>query len=298
MGRLRVARTPPATCERVYQYAAFGVPGPRAATRARRRPRRRAVRDGARGDGGPGGRGAQLLPPPRPGALGEHGFYEALDFTPSRLAQGESVAVRAHVHGAPPGDERPRARGRARPRPMRARFHARPAVAATEPLLQERTPRGVALAEPRRDDVAVGRDVRTPVPPVVRRFTFPHPVRPVPPALPRQRLRDGDDERLRLEPLARPRRVEVARGRDPRRLGDVLLRARRGERRVLVGGVPAAGDRAVEPRGRLQRGPRGALPPRRHDRDAARGDRLLRERRRVPSRHRRQPRGTNPGAAR
>ena len=40
---------------------------------------------------------------------------------------------------------------------MRARFHAEPMVQATELLLQERTPRDVAVARPRADEVhAIG----------------------------------------------------------------------------------------------------------------------------------------------
>src|SRR2546430_8523276 len=57
---------------------------------------------------------------------------------------------------------------------MRARFHTEPSVQATELLLQERTPRDVAVARPRADEVQAVGDVREVVPPVVRRFTSPH----------------------------------------------------------------------------------------------------------------------------
>src|SRR5437867_9529149 len=57
---------------------------------------------------------------------------------------------------------------------MRARFHAEPIVQATELLLQERTPRDVAVARPRADEVQAVGDVREFVPPVVRHFTSPH----------------------------------------------------------------------------------------------------------------------------
>ena len=57
---------------------------------------------------------------------------------------------------------------------MRARFHAEPIVQATELLLQERTPRDVAVARPRAEEVKAAADVRDLVPPVVRRFTSPH----------------------------------------------------------------------------------------------------------------------------
>src|SRR5207253_5392379 len=61
---------------------------------------------------------------------------------------------------------------------MRARFHAEPSVQATELLLQERTPRGVAVARPRAEEVQAAADVREFVPPVVRRFSSPHSVTP------------------------------------------------------------------------------------------------------------------------
>jgi cyclic beta-1,2-glucan synthetase len=57
---------------------------------------------------------------------------------------------------------------------MRARFHAEPLVQATDLLLQERTPRGVAVARPPAEDVMAMGDAREFVPPVVRRFTTPH----------------------------------------------------------------------------------------------------------------------------
>ncbi len=57
---------------------------------------------------------------------------------------------------------------------MRARFHAEPAVQATELLLQERTPSTVAVARPRADEVSSQMHVRDFVAPVLRRFRSPH----------------------------------------------------------------------------------------------------------------------------
>src|SRR5207249_3682680 len=57
---------------------------------------------------------------------------------------------------------------------MRARFHAEPIVQATEMLLQERTPRDVAVTRPRADEVSSVTDVREFVPAVVREFSTPH----------------------------------------------------------------------------------------------------------------------------
>ena len=61
---------------------------------------------------------------------------------------------------------------------MRARFHAEPIVQATELLLQERTPRDVAVARPRADEVQAAGDVRELVPPVGAASRSPHGAMP------------------------------------------------------------------------------------------------------------------------
>ncbi|MGA7785281.1 MAG: glucoamylase family protein [Candidatus Acidiferrales bacterium] len=107
------------------------------------------------------------------GAKGTYGYYEALDYTSSRLPEGKDVAViqayMAHhqamllvafadvlTDGA-----------------MRARFHAEPLVQAASLLLQERMPRDVLVARPRAEEVSAAAQVRELIPPVVRRFTTP-----------------------------------------------------------------------------------------------------------------------------
>src|ERR1019366_2174394 len=57
---------------------------------------------------------------------------------------------------------------------MRSRFHAEPMIRASELLLQERTPRDVAVARPRIDSSAARGDVRELVPPHTRYFSSPH----------------------------------------------------------------------------------------------------------------------------
>ena len=108
------------------------------------------------------------------GAGGPYGFYEALDYTRSRLPDGTRVAVvrayMAHHQGMLLVAIANALHGGA----MRARFHAEPVVQATELLLQERTPRDVAVARPRVEEVMAVADVREFIPPVVRRFTSPH----------------------------------------------------------------------------------------------------------------------------
>src|SRR6185436_13915646 len=61
---------------------------------------------------------------------------------------------------------------------MRARFHAEPMVRATELLLQERTPRNVAVAHPRVDEVRTTAAVHELQAPAVRRVRSPHGAAP------------------------------------------------------------------------------------------------------------------------
>src|SRR5207253_11304317 len=61
---------------------------------------------------------------------------------------------------------------------MRARFHAEPIVQATELLLQERTPRDVAAARPRAEEVTAGAAVGDPGLPTVRRPRAAHTATP------------------------------------------------------------------------------------------------------------------------
>jgi len=113
----------------------------------------------------------------RAGAAGRYGFYEAVDYTASRLPEGQQLAVvqayMAHHQGmslvalANTLDVR-------RDGAMPARFHAAPIVQATELLLQERTPRDVAVARPRAEEVAAAAQVGALALPTVRRYRSPH----------------------------------------------------------------------------------------------------------------------------
>jgi cyclic beta-1,2-glucan synthetase len=87
------------------------------------------------------------------GALGRYGFHEALDFTPSRLREGQAVAIvhsfMAHHQGMTiVAIANALLDGR-----MRERFHREPMIRACELLLQERVPREVAVAHPRAEEV-------------------------------------------------------------------------------------------------------------------------------------------------
>jgi len=112
------------------------------------------------------------------GGSGAYGWYEALDYTPGRIPDGRRVAVvhayMAHHQGmsiiaianALFGGK------------MRTRFHADPAVQATELLLQERPPRDVAVKWVRAEEVNQSAYVREVVPPMLRRFRSPHDLVP------------------------------------------------------------------------------------------------------------------------
>ena len=108
------------------------------------------------------------------GGRGAYGFYEALDYTAPRLPAGAAVAVVRAYMAHHQGMLIVAIANALHDGAMRARFHAEPMVQATELLLQERTPRAVAVARPRADEVQAIGDVREFVPPVERRFSSPH----------------------------------------------------------------------------------------------------------------------------
>jgi cyclic beta-1,2-glucan synthetase len=112
------------------------------------------------------------------GARGTYGFYEALDFTPSRLPEDDQLAVvrayMAHHQGMTIVSL-----GNVVHQGLTRRcFHAHPMIQASELLLQERTPRAVAVTRPRGEEVEVAAQVRDLVPPTLRRFESPHDVPP------------------------------------------------------------------------------------------------------------------------
>jgi cyclic beta-1,2-glucan synthetase len=167
----------------VYQYRAFGVPGlgferglsedlvvaPYATLLATMVQPGDAVANLSRLDG--------------LGAMGGYGYYEALDFTPSRLPDsGETVVVRAYM---------------AHHQAMslvalanvifaglfRDLFHSDPSVRSAELLLHERVPRDVEVARPRAEEVAESAHPVEEAKGVVRRISSPHGPVPVTHAL-------------------------------------------------------------------------------------------------------------------
>jgi len=107
------------------------------------------------------------------GGEGKYGFYEALDYTKTRVPEGKDVAV-VHAYMAHhQGMSLVALANVLEDGAMRTRFHADPIVQATELLLQERTPRDVLVARPRAEEVSAVAKVRDVTPPVVRRFKSP-----------------------------------------------------------------------------------------------------------------------------
>jgi len=164
--------------ELTYQYSSFGVPGlglkrglsqdaviaPYATALAAMVDPQAAVRNFSR-LAAAGGRG-------------RYGWYEALDYTPARLPEGDKVAIVRSYMAHHQGMTLVAISNTLHNGAMRTRFHAEPIIEATQLLLQERIPRDVLVAHPGADEVAAAANVRELVPPMPRRFQSPH--QPVP----------------------------------------------------------------------------------------------------------------------
>ncbi len=156
-----------------YQYSSFGVPGlglkrglgedlviaPYATALAAMIDPVAAVRNFARLEAA--------------GGTGAYGFYEAIDYTRSRVPEDKNAAVVATYFAHHQAMSLVGLADVLNDGAMRSRFQAEPIIQATELLLQERTPRDVPVARPRAEEVSAVAQVRELVPPVARRFTTP-----------------------------------------------------------------------------------------------------------------------------
>ena len=96
------------------------------------------------------------------GALGPYGYYESIDYTAERLPEGQkSVLIRAFMTHHQ-GMSLVSLANVLQEDLVERRFHADPAVQATELLLQERIPVGVPAAHPRAEEVLTGRVAQAP----------------------------------------------------------------------------------------------------------------------------------------
>ncbi|MDF1708338.1 MAG: glucoamylase family protein [Paracoccaceae bacterium] len=106
------------------------------------------------------------------GAQGSFGFYEALDFTASRLPAGTAFAIVRSYMAHHQGMTITAIANSVQQGRLRARFHAEPMIMAVDLLLQERVPRDVTQSPPRAEEGAM--PVREPdSAPVVRQFPSP-----------------------------------------------------------------------------------------------------------------------------
>ncbi len=114
----------------------------------------------------------------RAGGEGAYGFYEALDYTRSRLPEGEQVVVVRTYMAHHQGMSIVALDNVVSAGIMRDKFHSQPIVQASELLLQERTPRDVLVTMPRAEEVSAGPYVRDLLPVTARRFKSPQSVAP------------------------------------------------------------------------------------------------------------------------
>jgi cyclic beta-1,2-glucan synthetase len=112
------------------------------------------------------------------GAQGRYGFYDALDYTPARVPEGESVAIVRAFMAHHQGMTVVAIADALFDGVMRERFHAEPIIKASELLLQERTPRDVAAARPWAAEVKSAASARDVEPFGGRRFATAHQATP------------------------------------------------------------------------------------------------------------------------
>ncbi|MHB8422172.1 MAG: GH36-type glycosyl hydrolase domain-containing protein [Leptospirales bacterium] len=168
-----------ADAQHVYQYRAFGVPGlgfkrglgddlviaPYASALALMvMPREACI---------------NLLAMAANGFLGAYGFYEAVDYTPSRVQRGKNHTIVQTYMAHHQGMSMLAFEHVLLDRPMQRRFMSIPIVRATELLLQERLPKKVATLHPHDAEVNAAAEPPVPDSGVIRRvFTDPNTIIP------------------------------------------------------------------------------------------------------------------------
>jgi cyclic beta-1,2-glucan synthetase len=106
------------------------------------------------------------------GALGRYGFYEALDYTPVRLAEGQHVAIVRCYMAHHQGMSLVAFANVVYDGVMRHRFHHTPLIQAVDLLLQERIPSGADTSIlPLLQEIS---DVKETVQPPIRRIPAPN----------------------------------------------------------------------------------------------------------------------------
>ena len=112
------------------------------------------------------------------GAGGRYGFYEAVDYTQTRLPEGQGSAVIRAFMAHHQGMTVVAIANALLDGKMRARFHAAPSVQATDLLLQERSPRDVAVDRPWAEELKASATSPVVYRPNVKRFKSAHSATP------------------------------------------------------------------------------------------------------------------------
>jgi cyclic beta-1,2-glucan synthetase len=107
------------------------------------------------------------------GFLTKYGFYEAIDYTPERVPEGQEFAVVKSVMSHHQGMSLVAIDNVINHEIMQDRFHREPRVRATKLLLQERIPRNVVTALPKTAEVELEGDPTVPLSPCARHYHDP-----------------------------------------------------------------------------------------------------------------------------
>jgi cyclic beta-1,2-glucan synthetase len=96
----------------------------------------------------------------RMGALSKYGFFEAIDYTPDRLPEGQKSVILKSFMAHHQGMSLVSINNLLHRQIMQRRFHSEPIVQATQLLLQERIPQRVEISKPRAEEVHSSSDAR------------------------------------------------------------------------------------------------------------------------------------------
>jgi cyclic beta-1,2-glucan synthetase len=174
------------------------------------------------------------------GFVGKFGFFEAIDYTPSRQRRGQQRAVVRAFMAHHQGMSLLALAWLVLDRPMQRRFESERLFQAVMPLLQERIPTCFGAVLPCGRAVGAAFPDHAPRnPAAARSIPRTRPRTRSPAALQRPLPRDADQCRRRLQPLARSGRDPLAGGHHLRQPGRLLLHPRCGQRGFLEHRLPA-----------------------------------------------------------
>ena len=154
------------------------------------------------------------------GASGRYGFYEALDFTRTRLSDSENVEIVRSFMAHHQGMTIVAIANTLHGGKMRERFHREPMIQASVFLLQERVPRNVASSRPMTEEGRESVFGANLWHSMVRRRKLPAVAAPDHACAIESTLHESAGRhRGGVQLQTRPRRDTIVETRDPRRLG-------------------------------------------------------------------------------